>query len=60
VLDDGLTIPHLKKVAGYEAEHTVPDLGRLFRSLRNRMGKKGRGALTGLLWLRIRTSGGPL
>jgi hypothetical protein len=42
-LGDGVTNPRLKKVvAGYEAEHTVPDLGRFIRSLRNRMWKRGR------------------
>jgi len=59
-LGDRLTTHHLKKVAGYEAKHTVPDLARFFRYLRNRMGNWGGGALTGLLWLRIGTSGGPL
>jgi hypothetical protein len=59
-MGDGLTTPHLKKVGGYEAEHTVPDHGRFIRSLRNWIGKEGEGAWTGLLWLRIGTSGGPL
>jgi len=34
---------HIKKAAGYEAEHTVPDLGRYIRSLINWMGKRERG-----------------
>jgi len=47
-LGDRLTTHHLKKVAGYEAKHTVPDLARFFRYLRNRMGNWGGGGFDGI------------